>query len=375
TSKSLLYKYANEDMLLGSWFIVSTLITLEWELVLYSQYKLLQSRLDNFVLGRPAVHSQMCWGYFIIYKTTWTNVENATNTTFSIPISSLRSNKVNKLTNPKRNNTFMESLIKNFLINTSIITASLTYSYYIPSKLPKGIYRFISLIPILIIFTLLPLRCTAVFTTAVTFSFITWLTNFKLIRFAFDLDQSPYNPSYSLLKFIIITSLPIKSISNDPSSKQYAESRFSRNLRYSNICYQCYNTSFDRIRTRAVFKSSILSHIFTKLLEQMEPHVSGLMHELFVYVLAREAPTWEMTWFFVIHGVCVVMEMIVKRVVVDGGSWRLPGVVGRVGTVAFVAVTGVWLFMTPLVKRRLDVKIFEEYILVVEFIKDKVFGH
>ncbi|GKF33367.1 hypothetical protein Tco_0106567, partial [Tanacetum coccineum] len=67
---SLLHKYANEDMSLGSWFIVSTLITLEWELAvrsnkrllrswkghmrnkgkscafsqLYSQYKLLQSR-------------------------------------------------------------------------------------------------------------------------------------------------------------------------------------------------------------------------------------------------------------------------------------------------------------------------------------------
>ncbi|GJT70854.1 ribonuclease H-like domain-containing protein [Tanacetum coccineum] len=78
---SLLHKYANEDMSLGFWFIVSTLITLEWELAvrsnkrplriwkeqmrndgkscsfsqLNSQYKLPQSRLDNFVLARPAL--------------------------------------------------------------------------------------------------------------------------------------------------------------------------------------------------------------------------------------------------------------------------------------------------------------------------------
>ncbi|GJY07896.1 probable long-chain-alcohol O-fatty-acyltransferase 5 [Tanacetum coccineum] len=342
----------------------------------------------------------------------------------------------------------MESLIKNFIINTSIITTSLTYSYYIPSKLRKGIYRFISLIPILIIFTLLPLRCTAVFTTAVTFSFITWLTNFKLIRFAFDLDHSPYNPSYSLLKFIIITSLPVKSISNDPSSKQYAESRFSRNLGlgfkivvfaiivqivltyngsiYPNIVSLMYGcllyliidivtavinaiirpltgfelepssnhpylaTSLQNFWSRwnlmvtntlrhTVYKPVTLvfnSYAWAPLVGVLVSFVvSGLMHELFVYVLAREAPTWEMTWFFVIHGVFVVVEMIVKRVVVDGGSWRLPGVVGRVGTVAFVAGTGVWLFMPPLVRRRLDVKIFEEYILVVKFIKDKLFGH
>ncbi|GJR57950.1 hypothetical protein Tco_1500112 [Tanacetum coccineum] len=41
--KSLLYKYANEDMLLSSWFIVSTLITLEWELALRSNKRLLRS--------------------------------------------------------------------------------------------------------------------------------------------------------------------------------------------------------------------------------------------------------------------------------------------------------------------------------------------
>ncbi|PWA54216.1 MBOAT (membrane bound O-acyl transferase) family protein [Artemisia annua] len=214
-----------------------------------------------------------------------------------------------------KNNTPMESLIKNFLINTLIITASLTYSYYIPSKLPKDIV------------------------TAVINAIIRPLTGYEL-------EPSSNHPylATSLQNFWARWNLMV-----------------TNTLRHT--VYKPVTLAFNK------YAWGPLVGVMVSFL------VSGLMHELFVYVLAREAPTWEMTWFFVIHGVCVVVEMIVKRVVVDGSSWRLPEVVGRVGTVAFVAVTGVWLFMPPLVKRRLDVKILEEYMLVVEFIKDKVFGH
>ncbi|GLT57540.1 hypothetical protein SLA2020_305060 [Shorea laevis] len=34
---------------------------------------------------------------------------------------------------------------------------------------------------------------------------------------------------------------------------------------------------------------------------------SGLMHELLYYYLARANPTWEVTLFFVLHGVCVIV--------------------------------------------------------------------
>uniref|UniRef100_A0A0D3AGU5 Wax synthase domain-containing protein n=2 Tax=Brassica oleracea var. oleracea TaxID=109376 RepID=A0A0D3AGU5_BRAOL len=32
--------------------------------------------------------------------------------------------------------------------------------------------------------------------------------------------------------------------------------------------------------------------------------VSGLVHELLFFYLTREMPTWEVTMFFVLHGVC-----------------------------------------------------------------------
>ncbi|KAK1406973.1 hypothetical protein QVD17_38583 [Tagetes erecta] len=377
----------------------------------------------------------------------------------------------------------MEAIAKSFIIYTSTTTASLTYCYYISSNIPKGIYRFISLIPIIFLFTILPLHCTFIFTTAITASFTTWLTNFKLIRFAFDLDHSPYHPSHSLIKFITLASLPIKwkpihstSIhspirggvtATPPSAQSAVYSKHKRpfglllkwpfgsnfqtffqttiwdwcgwrtpglKLGFQALIFsvlvnivQNYKHDFHNIHPNLLLviycgllfliidiaAATINAMLFIVTGLELEPSsnqpylatslqnfwgrwnlmvtntlrhtvykpvrsvlsgykwaplagviasfiVSGLMHELFVYQLSREKPTWEMTWFFVIHGMCVVVEMIVKRCL-DGGCLRLPVIVTRLLTMVFVAVTGMWLFFPPLIKRRVDVKILEEY--------------
>jgi hypothetical protein len=49
--------------------------------------------------------------------------------------------------------------------------------------------------------------------------------------------------------------------------------------------------------------------------------VSGLMHELIFYYFTRAYPTWEVTWFFVLQGVCVAIEIVVKKAVTD--RWQL----------------------------------------------------
>ncbi|KAK9080683.1 hypothetical protein SSX86_000441 [Deinandra increscens subsp. villosa] len=332
----------------------------------------------------------------------------------------------------------MDAIAKNFIIYISTITLSLSYCYYLSSKIPKGIYRFLSLIPIFYLFTVLPLRCSSVFTTALTFSFTTWLTNFKLLRFAFDLDHSPFRSSDSLLRFITVTSLPIKSKTTENSVPDrfwfrlgfqaaiFAiivkivvnhKPRFHPNLVlvvYSALLFlaidvvaavidavlrllaglelepssdQPYlatslqnfwgrwnlmvtntlrHTVYKPVRlTFSNYKWAPLAGVFASFV------VSGLMHELFVYHLSREAPTWEMTWFFVIHGICVVVEMIGKRIY--GGGLRLPEFVGWILTMGFMVATGVWWFFPPLVRCRLDVKILEEYTSVIGFIKLKVF--
>ncbi|KAK3423891.1 hypothetical protein EUGRSUZ_F00640 [Eucalyptus grandis] len=49
--------------------------------------------------------------------------------------------------------------------------------------------------------------------------------------------------------------------------------------------------------------------------------VSRLMHELLYYYVTSARATWEVTGFFVLQGVCVVVEVAAKAAV--GERWRL----------------------------------------------------
>ncbi|GMJ10376.1 hypothetical protein like AT5G55360 [Hibiscus trionum] len=95
--------------------------------------------------------------------------------------------------------------------------------------------------------------------------------------------------------------------------------------------------------------------------------VSGLMHELLFYYVKRASPSWEMTWFFVLHGVCVAAEMGVKRAV--SGRVQLHPAVSTPLTVGFVVATAMWLFFPPLLRTGAVEKALEECKVVLEFSK------
>ncbi|KAF8414189.1 hypothetical protein HHK36_002188 [Tetracentron sinense] len=94
---------------------------------------------------------------------------------------------------------------------------------------------------------------------------------------------------------------------------------------------------------------------------------SGLIHELIFYYLGRSEPTWEITWFFVLHGVCSVMEVTVKKAL--KGKWGLPRVVSGPLTVAFVVVTAFWLFFPVFLRCKGDVRALDEYAALIQFAK------
>ncbi|XWS09732.1 hypothetical protein CRYUN_Cryun39dG0014600 [Craigia yunnanensis] len=96
--------------------------------------------------------------------------------------------------------------------------------------------------------------------------------------------------------------------------------------------------------------------------------VSGLMHELIYYYLTRVYPTWEVTWFFILQGVAVAMEVVVKKVVPV--KLRLHRAVSGPLALGFVAVTGIWLFFPQLVRNRVDEKAIGEYSKLVDFVKE-----
>ncbi|XP_044495204.1 probable long-chain-alcohol O-fatty-acyltransferase 7 [Mangifera indica] len=98
--------------------------------------------------------------------------------------------------------------------------------------------------------------------------------------------------------------------------------------------------------------------------------VLGLMHEILFYYLTRAPPTWEVTSFFILHGMCVIMEVAVKRVLTD--KWQLhPVVTGPL--VVFVAVTSVWLFWPQLLRNGVDGRAIREFFCTIDFVKNKFY--
>ncbi|KAK4439418.1 Acyl-CoA--sterol O-acyltransferase 1 [Sesamum alatum] len=98
--------------------------------------------------------------------------------------------------------------------------------------------------------------------------------------------------------------------------------------------------------------------------------VSGLMHELIFYYLGRVKPTWEVTWFFVLHGVFLMAEIVVKKAV--NGRWRLPRLTGTILSIGFVMVTGFWLFFPQLLRCKADERALAELAAIGTFVKDVV---
>ncbi|KAJ0682106.1 putative long-chain-alcohol O-fatty-acyltransferase [Helianthus annuus] len=96
--------------------------------------------------------------------------------------------------------------------------------------------------------------------------------------------------------------------------------------------------------------------------------VSGLMHELIFFYFTRAWPTWDMMLFFCLHGVCLVLEVLIKKVV--NVKWRLPQPLTAPLIVAFVLATSYWLFLPELARCRMMERAFEEYEAVSELAKD-----
>lgn len=86
--------------------------------------------------------------------------------------------------------------------------------------------------------------------------------------------------------------------------------------------------------------------------------VSGIMHEVLYLYLSRESPTWEVTLFFVVQGICVTLEIYVKKAV--AGRWRLHRAASGLLTVGFVGVTSAWLFFPQLIRYGVDQRVIEE---------------
>ncbi|KAL0362883.1 UNVERIFIED_CONTAM: Cell division protein FtsZ1, chloroplastic [Sesamum calycinum] len=292
----------------------------------------------------------------------------------------------------------MEGEIKNLSRVWLAVIASLSYCHFVSARLPKGKWRLISLLPIFYVFAILPLYTTSAFLTAVTAFFITWLASFKLLLFAFDQGPICSNPPKSLPVFVAVAALPFKiKPKNDapaprkskklplylateipicranldiallglalepPSDEPYLATSLREfwgrrwNLTVNSLLRQ---TVYKPVRSSAaavVGKDwAALSAVLAAFL------VSGLMHELLFWYVSRASPSWEMTMFFVVQGVCVVVEFGLQVALAEK-KWRLPWFVSRPLSVGFVVATSFWLFFPPLMRNGSDVRVIEEF--------------
>ena len=91
------------------------------------------------------------------------------------------------------------------------------------------------------------------------------------------------------------------------------------------------------------------------------------MHELMFYYMGLIKPSWEVTWFFLLHGLCLVVEVVMKEVVLAGRFW-LPWLISGPLTIGFVIITSFWLFFPPFLRFKVDEKACEEYAALGKFL-------
>ncbi|KAJ0261639.1 Wax synthase domain-containing protein [Hirschfeldia incana] len=99
---------------------------------------------------------------------------------------------------------------------------------------------------------------------------------------------------------------------------------------------------------------------------------SGVAHEVLYVYLTREPPTGEVTWFFVLHGVFTVIEVLVKKKTFVG-HLRVRPIVSRLLTVGFVCLTAGWLFFPQLLRSNVMDRRAYEASLFLDFFKRKFY--
>ncbi|OVA10433.1 hypothetical protein BVC80_917g54 [Macleaya cordata] len=352
----------------------------------------------------------------------------------------------------------MEGEIKNFIKVWITVIASLTYCYFISKNIPKGFIRLFSILPIVTIFTILPLNLSSIHLIGIPSFFITWLASFKLLLLSFDkgpLSSQYYDYSHpnssniiSLSRFISLACLPIKIKLQNPSSqivikpksplyyalkvlllallipilhdyKQYLHPSFILTLQWIHIYFiveiilailaymarfflgldleppfddPYLSTSLQDFwgrRWNLIVSDTLLSTVYepvgcicTRIFgTRWAQHlallamfaVSGLMHELIYFYFRRVWPTWEVMSFFALHGICLAVQIEVKRCF--SGRWRLHRLVSGPLTVGFVLVIVFKLFLPQYIRCGADVKAIREYAIMGEFVKGVIQGY
>ncbi|QCD78254.1 alginate biosynthesis protein AlgI [Vigna unguiculata] len=218
-----------------------------------------------------------------------------------------------------------------------------------------------------------------------------WLLPLKALLFATIARAYDYNqhlhPHFLLLLYcchlylgleviFAIVATPVQIISGFQIESQFDEPCLSTSLQ--DFWGHRWNLMVSRILRPSIYgpvrrmSTPFMGPFYAMLVAMFATFlVSGLMHELIYYYVIRVPPTWEITCFFVLHGVCTVAEVAVKKVALRRG-WRLHRVISGLLVVAFLSVTANWLFFPQLLRNGMDQKSSEEYAVLINFFKSRL---
>ncbi|PWA36660.1 hypothetical protein CTI12_AA597720 [Artemisia annua] len=95
--------------------------------------------------------------------------------------------------------------------------------------------------------------------------------------------------------------------------------------------------------------------------------VSGIMHEMMFYHLGLYRPTWEVTWYFILQGLWIGMEIVIKKTL--GKRLELPPILAWLITMTFLTLTTHWLFFPSFLRLDPLVTICKETMALIGFMK------
>ncbi|KAG7612614.1 Wax synthase domain [Arabidopsis suecica] len=165
----------------------------------------------------------------------------------------------------------MEEELKNLIKVSVSVIISISYCYYVPTRIKPGIFRFLSVLPICSLFRVLPLFFASVHLSGYTALFISWLANFKLILFSFD--QGPLFPLPSnLTRFICFACFPIKLQQNPKRRDYFFQWEYPIEVLFSN-----------QFVTKVVILSVVL-HMYNHI-QHIYPIVLFVLYPLHLYLV------------------------------------------------------------------------------------------
>ncbi|KAI3850528.1 hypothetical protein MKX03_003964 [Papaver bracteatum] len=297
----------------------------------------------------------------------------------------------------------MEEL-KRFIKVWSLVFIALSYCYFVPTRIPKGKFRLICVNPILYLFIILPWNLDT--------NLLRGPCNFNLLLFSFDKGPlCPKDRQISFSNFLAIACLPIKIKQTSKNNESSERPPLHLEIIHPKLLLVCYcgylyicleftllavgvtTAKLLNLKMEPVFNEPYISAslqdfwgrrwnlMVTNILRiaVYQPvrkwgqlpaliatfGVSGIMHEVIFFYLIGVNPTWEVTSFFVLDGLCIGLEIKVKKLV--KGRWCLPLMVSRPLTIGFVMLTSFWLFLPPLIDGGFDEKTSREIVACLDY--------